>query len=60
MAVIDQFLDFAQQYNAPDTYAWYQQRLQVFALLLSFSTAVHSSGAHRVTDLLKVVGILKR
>ena len=36
VAVIDQFLDFAQQYNAPDTYAWYQQRLQVFARCYPF------------------------
>ncbi len=31
VAIIDAFLDWCQKHRAPDTYVWYQSRLQLFA-----------------------------
>jgi len=31
LAIIDAFLDWCQKHRAPDTYEWYQSRLQLFA-----------------------------
>ena len=30
VAIIDAFLDWCQKHRAPDTYVWYQSRLQLF------------------------------
>ena len=31
LAIIDAFLDWCQKHRAPDTYEWYQSRLELFA-----------------------------